>query len=120
MRGHDRAHPIGGQHGFDGYEWYYLDDEGQQKGPFTTEALQRMYNVGTCSGPGLQEIVDETMVWSEKKEMGWTRIGMYPGLKRVLLGNSSESERAVEVEVEQTGQGQGKAPPKQLDMERAV
>jgi hypothetical protein len=125
MRGHDGAHQIGEGYGFDGYEWYYRDDEAQQKGPFTTEALQKLYwspaDVGTCSGPGFQGIEDETMVWSEEmEEVGWTKIGMYPDLKRVLLGKTRESNIEVHVEVEETGQGQDKAPPKQLDMERAV
>jgi hypothetical protein len=122
MRVRDGAHQIGGEYGFDGCEWYYLDDEGQQKGPFTTAALQRMYwspaNVGSCTGPDLQGIADETMVWSEKmEEMGWTTIGLYPDLKSVLLG---ESKKEVEDETEEIEIGNGKAPPNQLDMERAV
>jgi hypothetical protein len=98
---------------FDECEWYYLDVEAQTIGPFTTEALEKMYCTASA---GLEGINDKTMVWSEQSDVGWTSIGLYPGLKSVLLGEESESE--VAKEVEDSGTRKGITSPQEHDMER--
>jgi hypothetical protein len=60
---------------FEGWEWFYLDDDAQNIGPFTTEELQGFYQN--------EQFTDETYVWAEQCE-AWTTIGLYSELQSVL------------------------------------
>ena len=61
---------------FSGWEWFYLDDEGENQGPFSTEELAAFYADG-----GLN---DESYVWAEECE-GWEQIGVFQAFKEAIL-----------------------------------
>ena len=72
---------------FEGWEWFYLDDDAQNIGPFTTEELTGFYQDGSFT--------DETYIWAEQCE-GWETIGTMKALKEVLSAPGAPSTAAAE------------------------
>ena len=60
---------------FEGWEWFYLNDDAENVGPFTTEELTGFYAEGSMT--------DETYIWAEQCE-GWQTIGLYPELLAIV------------------------------------
>ena len=60
---------------FEGWEWFYLNDDAENVGPFTTEELTGFYAEGS--------ITDDTYIWAEQCE-GWQTIGLSPELRSIV------------------------------------
>ena len=72
---------------FQDWEWFYLNDEAENVGPFTTEELQGFYAEGSMT--------DETYIWAEQCE-GWETIGLFQALKDVLNVPAAPEAKAAE------------------------
>lgn len=65
---------------FEGWEWFYLDENAENVGPFTTEELVEFYSA--------QGITDDTYIWAEQCE-GWQTIDLFDDLKAILVAGSA-------------------------------
>ena len=65
---------------FEGWEWFYLNDDAENVGPFTTEELTGFYAEGSMT--------DETYIWAEQCE-GWQTIGLYPELLAIVTAGDA-------------------------------
>lgn len=61
--------------GVSGAEWYYVDPQHQQQGPYSVDDLRGLWKSGTLK--------EATYLWSEGME-DWQRLASLPDLRRLL------------------------------------
>eukprot|EP00946_MAST-07B_sp_MAST-7B-sp1_P001841 g1841.t1 len=72
---------------FEGQEWFYLDDEGEELGPFSIREIERFYAEGSVD--------KETHVWTEEYE-NWQKVGECFAINEVIDGiNRAAAESVV-------------------------